>query len=286
MSQSVYLNGHWLTKDQAAVSVEDRGFMFADGVYEVVRYYNGRPFAMDAHVERLQKSLKQVRLELPSDTQPLDSLSDDLMRRNDLTDGHAYWQVTRGAAPRKHPFPSGEAHPTVLMVAYPDPPMDPRSPVPTMRAVTHPDQRWSRCEIKSLMLLPNVLARQAAADVGCDEAILVRDGTISEGTARSICIVDKGRVRTHPLDGRILGSITRRVVLDQAREMGLTVEEDYFSLEQLLAADEVLAVGTTTQVASIVKVDGRAVGEETPGPVATCLSAAYRELVAHQCGVR
>ena len=285
MSGIVYLNGQWLPEDEASVGVQDRGFLFADGVYEVVRYYNGRPLAMDAHVRRMHESLSRVRIELPNGHPPLDQLSDELIRRNGLTDAAAYWQVTRGVAPRRHPFPPPGTPPTVLMMVYPAEPLDPAAGPPALRAITRPDVRWHHCSIKSIALLPNVLDAQAAAEAGCEAAILVRDGVVSEGASRSIFIVEGGDLVTHPLDGRILGSITRRIVIELAREAGITVREAYYDPGRLLAADEVIAAGSTSEVAAVTEVDGRPIGEGAAGRVAAELFERYKRRIAAECGV-
>lgn len=284
MSMLVYLNGQWLPSDKATVSVEDRGFMFGDGIYEVVRYYNQRPIAMAEHAQRLERNLAAIRIELPADHPGFDQLSDELLRRNNMPDAAVYWQVTRGAAPRKHPFPPAGTKPTVLVMAYPAPAFVHDAPTPVLRAITRPDIRWQRCSIKAITLLPNVLDTQAAVDQGCHEAVLVRDdGTVTEGTARSIYIAEKDVLYTHPLDGRILDSITRSIFNRLAAEAGCEVREEYFTSERLHSADEIIAVGTTTEVASILELDGRAVGDGKPGPIATQMFKAFRHWVAQQC---
>lgn len=286
MSTLCYLNGQWLPLDKATVSVEDRGFMFGDGIYEVVRYYNGRPIAMADHVQRLHRNLAAIRIEMPENHEGLDAISDELLRRNDMPDAAVYWQVTRGAAHRKHPFPPPGTKPTVLVLAYPAPAFVHDASTPVLRAITRPDIRWQRCSIKAITLLPNVLDTQAAVDAGCHEAVLVRDdGTVTEGTARSIYIARDDVLYTHPLDGRILDSITRSIFNRLAAEAGCEVREEYFKSDRLAAADEVIAVGTTTEVAAIVDLDGRAVGDGSPGPIATQMFKAFRHWVAQQCCV-
>ena len=291
MSGIVYLNGRWLPEEEATIGVQDRGFLFADGVYEVVRYYNGRPLAMDAHVRRMHESLGRVRIGLPGDHPPLDRLSDELVRRNGLEDAAAYWQVTRGVAPRRHPFPPPGTPPTVLMIAYPARPLDSAAGTPALQAITRPDVRWHHCSIKSIALLPNVLDAQAAAEAGCQAAILirgVRDGVggdvVSEGASRSIFIVENGELVTHPLDGRILGSITRRIVIELAEEAGIPVRETYYDPGRLFEADEVIAVGSTSEVAAVTHVDGRKIGSGAAGPIAAQLFELYKQRVADHCG--
>jgi D-alanine transaminase len=280
----VFLDGRYLPQDEARVNVFDRGFIFADGVYEVTRYYNTQPVAMDAHLERLHYSLGQLRIALP-DGVDLPAISDELIRRNSLSDASVYWQVTRGVADREHAFPQPPVTPTIFAAAHPEPPLRTEESPLMLRAITHEDTRWTRCAIKSIALLPNVLARQAAVDASADEAILHRDHIITEGTSRSILIAERGRILTHPLDGSILGSITRQIVLDLARKGGLTVVEEPFPLDRLMNADEVIALGTTTDVAAIVEVDHRTIANGKPGPVTSQLDQAYRRFVRRSCEI-
>ena len=280
----VYLNGQWVESENAVISVEDRGFLYGDSIYEVVRYYHGRPLAMAEHLERLRHSAEAIAVELTDDALQLDRISDELMQRNGLEDAIAYWQVTRGVAPRKHAFPDAPVRPTVLVMAYPARTLHLDTPITAMRAIIQPDIRWHDCYIKTISLLPNVLAAQAAADQQCAEAILVRDGIVTEGTQRSIFIVHEDKLWTYPLDGRILDSITRRIVIHQAHELGFVVREEPFSVELLDVAEEVLAVGSSTEVASIVQVDDHIVGNGQPGPIAMQLFEAYKQLIATTCG--
>jgi len=267
MSESdelVYLNGQEVPKREACLSVEDRGALFADGVYEVVRYYGGRGFALDRHMARLHRSLQGIRLEPPASLEQLPTVTDRLVERNGLTEAKAYWQVTRGAAARDHRFP-GAAEPTVLVMTYPAEPA-PLEPV-ALTGMLAEDRRWADGWIKSLMLLPNVLARQRAAENGADEAILHHGETITEGSATSVMMVRDGEIWTHPLDGRILGSITRQVMTEQARRAGVSVREAPFSVEALYRADEALICGTTTHVAGLTHVDGEPIGGGHIGPL-------------------
>ncbi len=286
MCPTAFLNGRYLPEDQALVPANDRGFVFADGVYEVVRYYAGRPLGMAAHLDRLAFSMKALRIEWPADATPLDRVSDELIRRNELPDAYVYWQVTRGAAVRDHRFPDPPVRPTIYATVKPQPPLDRAVPPKPMSAITHPEIRWTRCGIKSIALLPNVLARQAAHEAGCDEAVFVRDdGTVTEGTARSIFIVDRGELYSYPLDGTVLGSITRQIVIDLAAQQGIAVHEQPFDVARMRAADELIAVGTTTQVRPIVTLDGKSIAEGNAGPICSRLAGAYRNHVVRQCGL-
>lgn len=284
MQKIAYLNGRYLPQDQALIPADDRGFMFADGVYEVVRYYGGRPRSMAEHIRRLTFSLSELKIQLPGGCAPFAQISDELVARNHCPDAYIYWQITRGPAPRDHRFPDPPATPTVYAMLKPMAPLDPGAPPSPMHAITYPEIRWARCAIKSISLLPNVLARQAAHDACCEEAIFVRpDGTITEATARTIFIVHKGVVQTYPLDGSILGSITRQIVLELAHSLGLATLEMPYSREQMFDADEVFAVGTTTEVRPIVQVDQKPIAHVQIGPITLALLAAYRQRIIHEC---
>jgi D-alanine transaminase len=279
----VYLNGRYVAKSSACLCVEDRGALFADGVYEVVRYYAGRPFELDRHLDRLRRSLAGIRLALPDAVASLRQISDTVVKRNGLTDAKVYWQVTRGAAPRAHVFPM-DAEPSVLVMAYPAEPIDEAPSEPAaLGATLHPDRRWADCWIKSLMLLPNVLARQAAEEQGAQEAILHAGNRVTEGSATSVMMVEDGAVWTHPLDGAILGSITREVLLECAEALDIPAHESSFTVQTMRTADEVLLCGTTTHVAAVTHIDEAPVGDARPGPVARQLHAALMERVDAQC---
>jgi D-alanine transaminase len=286
MGQIAYLNGRYLPRDQAMIRADDRGFIFADGVYEVVRYYAGRPLSMVEHLDRLAQSLSALRIDMPSDAQPFDRISAELMHRNGLVDAYVYWQVTRGVAERDHRFPDPPVRPTTYAFARPMPPLALDAQPRPMRAMTHPEIRWANCAIKSVSLLPNVLARQAAADRGLDEAVFVRpDGLVTEGTARSLFIVENGALHTYPLDGRILGSITRKTVIELAAGLGVDVHEAPFDCPRLYAASEVIAVGTTTEVRPVVAIDDRTIADGSIGPVTGKRAHAVKRHVMTACAI-
>jgi D-alanine transaminase len=276
VSDIVFLNGAFVARDRALVPVDDRGFLFGDGVYEVVRLVAGRYVDGDRHRDRLARSLAELRLEggIEDGTALLD-IGLDLLARNRIGVGGqalVYLQVTRGVARRRHAFPPAGTPPTVFVAASGFVPQ--RDLMETgVAAVTHPDLRWHRCDIKSVNLLPNVLANQKATEQGAYEAILVRDGVVTEGTRSNVFAVVDGVLRTHPTGPAILPGVTRAVVVELAREAGLHVEERAFSAAELAKAAEVFATGTTTDVTPVVAVDGRAVGSGQPGPVARRLGA-------------
>jgi D-alanine transaminase len=284
MSASIYLNGEFVPPSKARVSVEDRGFLMGDGVYEVVRYYRGRPFRMQAHLERLGESLKAARIRLDRGAHDLAAISDELVKRNGLPDAQVYWQVTRGVAPRKHLFPDPAVPPTVLALLYPEPPLDIAARVRSMKAITRPDLRWKRCSIKSINLLPNLLDSQAAHEAGADTAILLRNGVATECPSRSLFLVERGELVTHPLDGSILDSITRRVVIQIAQADRIRVREERPGVKRLFAAQEVLVVGTTTEIAAVTEIDGRRIGLGEPGEVARKLQRGLVARIWRECG--
>lgn len=280
----VYLNGQFLPRGEAKLDIEDRGAMFADGVYEVTRFYAGRPFAMDAHIARLTRSLDEIRIASPADVQRLAELNHELLRRNHLTDAIVYWQVTRGSATRNHRFPP-DATPTFFMIAYPAKPLDPAAGPAVQRVILHEDRRWHCCSIKSLMLLPNVLAKQKAVEAGAYEAILHRDKVVTEGTSTSVCIVRDGELITHPADQFILGSITRAVVLDLARTLGVPVRERTFTIDELLTADEVFICGTTSHITAVDRIDDATISDGGAGDITRRLHEALIGHIVETCGL-
>jgi D-alanine transaminase len=280
----VYLNGQFLSRRDATLDIEDRGAMYGDGVYEVLRYYGGQALAMDRHVARLRRSLAQVELAEPAEFARFGAISDELVARNGGGDAAVYWQVTRGAAPRRATFPKG-VPPTVLMLTYPADPIEPSDHVQALTAVTADDVRWHNVSVKSLMLLPNVLAHNRALAAGADAAIFHRDGVVTEATSANIAIVRSGALWTHPADQWVLAGITRAIALELARDERITVHEQPFRLDALMSADEVIICGTTTHVAAIVKVDGQPIGRGEIGPVTRRLHRAFVEHVQRTCGL-
>lgn len=286
MSAIVYLNGEYMPKQRARVSVEDRGFLLADGIYEVTPAYRGRFLRLDEHLARMARGLTALRIDFDAAT--LAEVSERLLAENGLRDAQAatvYLQVTRGVAPRTHAFPEQATSPTVYGAAQPynRPPRERWEQGFT--AITVPDLRWSRVDIKSIALLANVLAQQAAVDAGVDDAILVREGVALEGSHANLFAVIDGTVVTHPLTNRILPGVTRGVIIDLAAEAGMRVEERPVFLEELRSADELFLTGTTTEVRPLVSLDGRPVGNGRVGPVARELYAAFLEAVDALAGV-
>lgn len=276
--EQVYLNGDFVPYDKALIPIEDRGSLFADGVYEVVRLYGGRPLAMQAHMERLVRSAAEIRLP-EVDYPELKRAALELAERNNVEDGTLYIHISRGVAPRNHLFPQG-VRPTVFVTAR-----GLARPEASLReqgvaCITAPDIRWLRCDIKSVALLPNVLAKQAARDAGAFDAIFVRDdGVVTEATSANVFAVAGGQLVTHPESNRILPGITRRLVLALAEEAGIPVSCREILESELTTVDELFISGTTTEVMPVVTVDGRAVGGGKPGPVTRKVIEKYDELV-------
>lgn len=278
MSLTVYLNGRFLPYEQAAIPVEDRAFLFADGIYEVIRVYQGRPFRMAEHLQRLRRSAREIRLPEP-DCAELQQVCEKLLSLNNLSEATIYIEISRGAyAPRSHGFPKGPVHPNTLVIARAFQP-HPQLNLAGVKAVTVPDQRWARCDIKSVSLLPNILAKQKAVEAGAYEAIFVRDGIAIEGSSSNVMAVMDGVIRTYPLCNYILGGVTRDAVLELAREMGYPVQEEGIPVDALDRCSEVWVTSTTSEVMPIVEIDGRPVGDGRPGPVASALYKAYMERV-------
>ena len=273
-----YFNGRFLPLEEVKISPDDRGFLFADGVYEVLCSYEGRLFRADEHFRRMERSLREIRMEGP-EMDELREMAPELVRRNDLHDRNAkiYIQVTRGAAPRQHSFPDAACSPTVYASVVPyDPPEDKWEN--GEKVIVLPDRRWTRCDIKSVALLPNVMASQRAKEEEAYEALLVRDGFITEGSHTNVMAVFDGEIRTHPLSNHILPGITREVVLELCDELDLPVREFPVDVERLQEADELMLLGTTTGVMPVVQVEDWQVGSGRPGPITRQLQDAFREL--------
>ena len=264
----VHLNGEFLPVDEATVSVNDRGFLLGDGVYEVTPAYGGRLFRWEQHLARLRMGLAAIGIDF--DAAALESVKLELLARNGLDRAPAayvYAQITRGAAPRTHWFPDPPVPPTVYAFAnrFARPSMDEWARGIT--AVTVADQRWARADVKAIALLANVLAAQAAVDADADNAIFVRDGIVLEGSHNNLFAVFDGVVATAPKSNYILHGVTRDCLIELAGGMGVAVEERAIPLPELHRADEVFLSGTTTEMRPVVEIDGQRVGDGAAGPV-------------------
>jgi D-alanine transaminase len=277
MARIAYVNGRYRPLQSAAVAVEDRGYQFADGVYEVIKVLRGRPCDLERHLDRLARSLAALEIAPPMTRRALVSVLHETLRRNQLGDALLYLQITRGAAPRNHLFPKRARPSLVVTVRRPAFP-GAREREEGVGVITLPDLRWGRCDIKSISLLPNVLARQSAAAAGCREAWLVdRGGMVTEGSASNAYIVDgAGRLITHPLNERILGGVTRSVILELARQDGLEVVERPFSLDEAHGAREAALSSTSSWLLPVTAIDGRPVSNGMPGHVVRRLIDLYR----------
>lgn len=263
----------FIPEEQVHISHQDRGYYFGDGVYEVFRVYQGQIFEKDAHMRRLARSAAEVRIRLPYEIGLLETNLEKLMVLNRLQDGMIYLQITRGVAPRVHAFPAG-LEPVLLAYCK-----EIRRPIEGMRdgiqAVMLEDIRWHRCDIKSLNLLPNILAKQEAEERQAGEAIFHRNGTVTECSASNVMMVKNGEIYTHPANNWILHGVTRGFTLKLAAELGIAVHEQAASVEEFMRADEVFITNTTMEVTPVVSIDGSPVGGGQPGPVTRRLQAAF-----------
>jgi D-alanine transaminase len=271
----VYFSGRYMEKSEVRVDPEDRGFMLADGTYEFVRIYGGKPFRLREHLRRFTNSLTQIRMAPPAGAD-FEEITAELLRRNGMENAESalYLQITRGAAPRRHPFPDPAVPPTVYASLVPVTPPEEkwRNGV---AAITVPDLRWGRCDIKSIGLLPNVLAAQQAAEAGAEEAVFVRDGVITEGTHTNVAAVFAGSVRTHPTGTAILDGITREVTRECCADEGIGFVEEPVSETGFRSADEIFIMGSSTELMPVVRLDGKPVGNGKPGPVIRRLQSSF-----------
>jgi D-alanine transaminase len=275
MSRTAYVNGRYVAQRRASVNVEDRGYQFADGVYEVVHVSAGRFVDEDRHLDRLERSLGEIRMPWPMSRAALRHVLREVARRNRVTDGLLYVQVTRGVARREHAFPSAPIAPSVVVTIRRLPPHP--EDIAVGAAITCPDQRWARCDIKSTALLPNVLARQAARDQGALEAILIDgDGMVTEGAATNVWMVDgSDMLCTRKLDQAILPGCTRGALIALMQERGMPFQERAFSRDQLLAAREVFLTSASSFVKPVVRIDGQTIGNGMAGPITRQLFALF-----------
>ena len=278
MPEIAYVNGRFCPLAEAVVSVEDRGYQFADGVYEVVATYGGRPYALEPHLARLQGNLEALHLPLDIREYGLKAKLMEGVERSGFGETLIYIQVTRGVAPRRHEFPAVPVVPTVVMT-FKELRRLPHDLYDCgVEVISTEDLRWKRCDIKSIALLPNILAKQAAAQVGAFEALLVdAEGRVTEGASTSAFRIQAGRLYTTPIGPHILPSITRGILLDLARKLGIPIDEEFCTLEQFKAADEVFLAGTTTEAMPVVQIDTAVIGDGTPGTITRQIRAAFLE---------
>lgn len=281
MSRIAYVNGRYLPHARAGVHIEDRGYQFADAVYEVCQIARGDIVDMRRHLDRLDRSLAALRIRWPLARRALETIVAEVARRNRVADGMVYIQVTRGVAPREHAFPSPDVRPSLVLTAKRiDPAALEARAAAGIAVVTLRDDRWSRVDIKTVGLLPNVLARQHAKENGAGETWLVDgDGMVTEGAATNAWIVTRDRrLVTRPADFGILRGITRATILDVAARLGLAVEERAFSVAEAMDAAEAFVSGATTMAMPVIAMDGRAIGGGRPGPVTLSLRQAFLDV--------
>ncbi|MEW6692785.1 MAG: D-amino-acid transaminase [Pseudomonadota bacterium] len=277
MATTVYLNGQFMPLEEACVSVLDRGFLFGDGVYEVIPVYGGHMLRGVEHIERLERSMDGIRIDHPMSRAEWLAMLAKLVELNGGGDQAIYLQVTRGAPPKRdHAFPPVGTPPTVFAMSNPLAPIAESWLRLGVDAVTVPDLRWLRCDLKTIQLLGNVLARQQAVEQGAVEAILLRDGQAIEGSASNLFIIKDGAIHTTPKSAAILGGITRDLILELARAEGIPVREEGMPEALLRNADEVWVTSSTREIVPITRVDGKLVGEGRPGPVWQRMHAAYQ----------
>ena len=280
----VYLNGQYVPRQRASIDVDDRGFLFADGIYEVIHSYEGHLFQMDAHLQRMERGLRSLHITI-DDVQAVREVAERLIAENGLTSGEAtvYIQITRGSAPRTHGFPPAGTPPTVYAAATRYIPQRDQAEE-GITAILVPDLRWARCDIKSVALLPNVLARQRAIETGVADAIFVRDGVALEGTASNFFGVFNGEVVTASKINYILPGVTRDVVIGLCADIGVSVREAPILENQLGEAEELFLTSTMSEIRPIVRLNGHPVGTGVPGPVTRRIQRAFRDLVSDLSG--
>jgi D-alanine transaminase len=275
---TVYLNGQFMPLEEARIPVLDRGFIFGDGVYEVIPVYSRRAFRLAEHLKRLQHSLDSIRLQNPHRNEEWGRLIDELIARNTGEDQYLYLHITRGVAKRDHAFPNPPVPATVFMMSTPFPPPPTELLADGISVVSAQDNRWLRCDIKSIALLPNVLLRQKAVDAGCSETLLIRDeGFMTEGAASNIFVVKNGTLLAPPKDNLMLPGITYDVILELASANNIPHEVRRISREEVFSADELLLTSSTKEVLPITRLDDKPVGNGKPGPMFARLHALYQD---------
>lgn len=274
----VYANGQWVNENDAVIPVDERGHQFGDGVYEVTRIYEGKPFMMREHVDRLVKSAEAIRMDLGMTVEEIESLMMEAVERSGEKNCDVYIQITRGIAKRGHLFPK-DVKPSITMTVRPMEVIAMEERLAGKTAIFHEDERWKNCYIKSLNLLPNILAKQVANDAGAYEAILIRDGYVTEGTSSNIFIVQNGELVTRPLSNYILAGITRMRVEQLAEQLNIPFVEREFTKEDVLEAEEVFMTSTTNEVLPLVEIDGTTIGSGVAGPVTERVAKQFLQTV-------
>ncbi|MFY9271073.1 MAG: D-amino-acid transaminase [Candidatus Manganitrophaceae bacterium] len=279
MPSVAFVNGKWSRIEEAKVSVEDRGFQFGDGVYELIRTYDGKIFHLNEHLSRLKTSAKEVEIDLSYSSERLKKIIDLGCRKSGYPNVKIYIQVTRGAAPRLHSFPKN-VRPTVVMTFRKFEPLSSRLREEGVSVISTPDIRWERCHVKSLNLLPNVMAREEALRSGAFEAIFIRNGRVTEGAGSNLFAVIGKKIVTPPAGPYILSGITREATLEIGRKNGFEMIERDLKFGTLYSANELFLTGTTVEILPVVKLDGRPIGTGRPGERTRSLYRAFQEEIA------
>ncbi len=273
-----YLNGWLGSLEDAMVSVNDRGYNFGDGVYEVVRAYDGVMFAAEELLRRLASSVEAVEIALPWGLTKLKGITEDVLAKSGIKEAMIYIQLTRGTAPRNH-LPEADLRPNLLITVRNIPELPPALYSEGIKVMTMPEFRWQMCNIKTISLQASVLAKQRARKAGAVEAVFVLpDGTVTECASSNIFIIKDGVLMTHPADNRILAGVTRHFVLEVANSLGLEVRVKPFNISELMKAEEAFITGTVTEIVPVVSVDGEIIGDGKPGPVAGRIHNGYASL--------
>lgn len=283
MQNLAWVDGVYVNISEAKVPLEDRGYLFGDGVYEVARIYNSRPFKLGHHLKRLQRSAAAIRINLTCPVAEIENAALSLVEKSGCTDGYIYIQLTRGSAQRDHLFPA-DARPSMIMYVREAKALPALKDLKPVRCITLPDERWLNCHIKSVNLLPNLLARQQAAEAGAQEAILYRSGDqVTEGTRSNVFAVIDGIARTHPQSKLILSGITRGIVLDIMSAQGVAFSEEVFTLHDLRKATEVWITSSMMEVSPVGVIDEKPLKGAVPGEITRCLMEEFRAKVAEEC---
>ncbi|WP_409288151.1 D-amino-acid transaminase [Peribacillus sp. SCS-37] len=276
----VLLDQEIVERDMVKVDIEDRGYQFGDGVYEVIRVYEGTPYTLDEHLARFYRSSGEIGITPPAPLEELKQQLLELIQADNLDDGGLYVQLTRGVAPRKHQY---ESSIVPRLVAYPVPSKRPvKEQMEGVKAITEEDLRWLRCDIKSLNLLYNIMIKQKAHEAGAFEGILIRDGIVTEGTSSNIFIIKNSTILTHPSGNLILNGITRTKLLEIYASNGWECKEQPFTESELLDADEVFMTSTTAEVVPIIEINGRRIGSGKPGKLTQQIREVFQASIARQ----
>lgn len=283
MKELGLINGKLINMNEAIVSMEDRGHQFGDGVYEVTKVYNGKCFALRPHLERLYQSLRFIRIPATYTFEELAEFHEALIKESGIAEGAIYLQITRGTAPRVHSFPE-QVVPCLTMSIRPAKPVNQEQREKGVKIILIPDERWLRCDIKSLNLLSNILGKQQAKEAGCYEAVMIRGEHVTEGTSSNFFVVKDDVIWTHPATNLILKGITRSIVIERlAKELDLTILEKPFNASFMKGISEAFLSGTSTEIMPVTSIDGKVVHDGSVGPITRKLQLAYSRLIDEEC---